>query len=96
MDEKDALAMDEKDPLKEFRNRFYLRPGEIYMDGNSLGLLSKDAEKSVIQVIDEWKTLGIGGWLEGDPPWFSYAESLSFHLSPLLGAGTFRHSKNAC
>ena len=39
-----ALALDRDDPLSAFRGRFHLLPDTIYMDGNSLGLLSKDAE----------------------------------------------------
>ena len=40
-----AEKMDREDKLAAFRDRFYLREGIIYMDGNSLGLCSKDAEK---------------------------------------------------
>ena len=38
-----AKKMDEGDSLKSFRDRFYTKDDEIYMDGNSLGMLSKDA-----------------------------------------------------
>lgn len=31
-----AMALDKEDPLSCFRQRFYLLPGKIYMDGNSL------------------------------------------------------------
>ena len=60
--------LDAADPLAPFRARFYLPPGApIYLDGNSLGLLSVDAEASVLRVLHEWKTLAIGGWLDGVP-----------------------------
>ncbi len=81
-----ARVLDEADPLRPFRERFYRREGEIYLDGNSLGLLSRDAEASVLRVLDEWKTLGIAGWTEADPPWFSFSETLSRSVAPLVGA----------
>jgi kynureninase len=56
------------------------------MDGNSLGLLSKDAEAELRKTIDEWGRLGIRGWLEGKPPWFYLAEELGAKVAPLVGA----------
>ena len=50
-----ALRMDAEDPLAQYRKRFYQIPGKIYMDGNSLGLLSKDAETSLKRVFEEWR-----------------------------------------
>lgn len=81
-----ARALDEADPLSPFRERFYRRDGEIYLDGNSLGLLSRDAETCVLRVLDEWKTLGIEGWTRANPPWFSLAETLSDQVASLIGA----------
>lgn len=72
-DEEHAHELDEKDQLSQFRERFYIPDGTIYMDGNSLGLLSKDAEKSILRILSEWKTLEIRGWLEAEPPWFHHA-----------------------
>ena len=85
VDEECAHNLDEEDPL-QFRDRFYTPEGIIYMDGNSLGLLSKDAEKSLIKAVTEWKTLGIKGWLGGTPPWFYLAETLGAAASNLVGA----------
>jgi kynureninase len=35
-----AVALDEKDPLKDFKSRFVISDPEIcYLDGNSLGRL---------------------------------------------------------
>ena len=39
----DARDRDAADPLKAFRRRFYVPDATIYMDGNSLGLLSPAA-----------------------------------------------------
>ncbi len=83
----DVHPLDAEDPLAPFRARFYLPPGApIYLDGNSLGLLSTDAEASVRRVLDEWKTLAIGGWLDGAPPWFTLAESLAARVGRIVGA----------
>lgn len=62
-----AYALDKEDPLSCFRQRFYLPPGKIYMDGNSLGLLSQDAEEVLLRFLDQWKGLGINGWLDAEP-----------------------------
>ena len=68
-----ARRLDAEDPLAKFRDRFYLIPNSLYMDGNSLGLLSRDAEESLLRIMDEWRTLGIGGWTGGKIPWIRYA-----------------------
>lgn len=81
-----AKKLDEQDVLKSFREKFYLNPGEIYMDGNSLGLMSKPAERAVHRMLEEWKTLGIRGWLGAEKPWYYYSEELSKGLAPLVGA----------
>ena len=82
-----ARKLDAADPLVGFRARFYTPPGGmIYLDGNSLGLLSHDAEASVRRVLDEWKTLAIGGWLEARSPWFTFAENLAARVAALVGA----------
>jgi kynureninase len=81
-----ALRMDAEDPLAVFRSRFYHIPGNIYMDGNSLGLMSRDAEETLLRVADEWKTLGIAGWGKGKIPWIDYGEALGAMEAPLVGA----------
>ncbi len=86
IDESFAHELDQKDPIKEFRNRFYLLNDSIYMDGNSLGLMSKDAEKALLRVMNEWKTMGINVWTKASTPLFYYAEGLSKKLAPLVGA----------
>jgi kynureninase len=81
-----ALALDAADPLATFRDRFYLPPGQIYLDGNSLGLLSQDAEASVRQAVEQWKQFGIAGWLNGEPAWFTLGEELGARMAHLVGA----------
>ncbi len=80
-----ARELDAVDPLRALRERFY-RPadGSIYLDGNSLGLLSCDAEAALLRALDDWKTRAIGGWL--DAGWFDLAERLAARVAPLVGA----------
>ncbi len=81
-----ALEMDANDPLARFRRRFFIPRDTIYMDGNSLGLLSKDGEAAAKRITEEWKSLGIEGWLGGETPWLGYAEALGAAVAPLVGA----------
>jgi len=81
-----AYTLDSKDSLARFRNRFYTPKHGIYVDGNSLGLLSNDSENSVLRILGEWKTLGIRGWLEAKHPWFYLAEELGAKCARLVGA----------
>jgi len=85
-DEKFARLLDKKDGLAKFRRRFHIPRGTIYMDGNSLGLLSKNAEKSLLRVLGEWKDVGIRGWLEAKRPWFYFGEEMGAMASMLVGA----------
>ncbi|MFO7827151.1 MAG: kynureninase [Bacteroidales bacterium] len=81
-----AVDLDTNDQLSKFRNRFYIPDDTIYFDGNSLGLLSKDAEDSLSRVLNEWKTKAIGGWLKGQRPWFYFAEEIGEMASKIVGA----------
>jgi kynureninase len=81
-----ALRLDAEDPLAGYKERFYRLRGSIYMDGNSLGLMSVDAERSLLRVMDEWRTLGIKGWGGAEVPWIGYAERLGELQAPLVGA----------
>jgi len=81
-----AEFLDQKDSLSNYRDEFYLQPGTIYLDGNSLGLLSKRAEQSLLDLLDSWKTLAIDGWMQGDHPWYYFAEKLGALSAPLVGA----------
>lgn len=80
-----ALARDAADPMRDLRDRFFL-PEAIYLDGNSLGLLSRDAEAAVLTALENWKRHAINGWLRADPPWFTAGEDLGALTAPLVGA----------
>lgn len=84
-----ALELDARDALAGFRDEFYpLSSGAIYMDGNSLGLLSKRAERATLDLLASWKQWGIEGW-EADVgdglTWFTLAEQLGDRVAPLVG-----------
>ncbi len=81
-----ARSLDASDPLAAFRSRFTLPTGLTYLDGNSLGPLSANARESLARVVEEWATLGIRGWTEGRPPWFTFAEELGSRMGRLMGA----------
>lgn len=81
-----ARKLDKQDILKHYRDEFYLLPNIMYMDGNSLGLLSKRAEQSLLSILDSWKKYGIDGWTQGEHPWFYFSETLSEMCAPLVGA----------
>ncbi len=81
-----AQQLDEKDELRAFKEEFYLPENQLYMDGNSLGLMSKRSEEALNKVIVSWKEKGIDGWTEGENPWFTYPEKLSERVAPIVGA----------
>jgi kynureninase len=81
-----ARELDARDPLAPFRDRFFCDPATLYFDGNSLGLLSRDAEQTLLRALDQWKHLAARAWLEADPPWVEYGERLGARVARLVGA----------
>jgi len=81
-----AHKLDSLDTLARFRQRFHIPRGTIYMDGNSLGLLSEDAEASLLERLNEWKTQAINGWFLPQHSWFYLAEELGAKCAKLVGA----------
>ena len=81
-----ARSLDAQDTLAHFRQRFHLPAEGLYLDGNSLGLCSKDAEAEVQQALEQWRTLGIDGWMKASPAWFTIGEELGALEAPLVGA----------
>ncbi|ENQ3105168.1 kynureninase [Bacillus cereus] len=81
-----ARQCDHHDELASFQHEFYKKEGTTYLDGNSLGLLSKRAEQSLLTLLDSWKQFGIDGWTEGQYPWYFLSEQLGELSAPLIGA----------
>nr|WP_309692567.1 kynureninase [Armatimonas sp.] len=59
----------------------------IYLDGNSLGLCTHEAEAAVLRTLAEWREWAIHGWTEGTHPWLFLAERTGAQLARLVGAG---------
>ncbi len=81
-----AKTLDEQDVLANFRSKFYIPKNKIYVDGNSLGLMPKLSEKSLLRIIEEWKTMAIDGWLNAEKPWFFFSENLGAQIATIVGA----------
>ena len=81
-----AKDMDHNDKMSTFKSEFYLPKNQIYMDGNSLGLMSKRSEKTLKELMSSWREKGIDGWTEGEAPWFTYPEKLSERVAKVVGA----------
>lgn len=79
-------AMDRADPLAPLRDHFVLPDGMIYLDGNSLGAMPKEAGARARDVVTrEWGTDLIKSW--NSAGWFDLPVRLGDKLAPLIGAG---------
>jgi len=80
-----AAVLDAADPLAKFRDRFRLRDGLIYMDGNSLGPLTNAARERLHKTIDdEWGEGLITSWLGAE--WSTAPRRIGDKIAALLGA----------
>ena len=80
-----ARALDAQDPLRGFRDRFVLPAGVVYLDGNSLGALPRDAIGRVARVVEqEWGRDLIRSWNLHD--WINSPVALGAKISRLIGA----------
>jgi len=81
----DCVALDAKDALAPLRDEFVLNEHEIYLDGNSLGPVSRAVATRVNEVInDEWGRGLVRGWNESG--WMAMPTRLGDRLAPLIGA----------
>lgn len=81
-----AAELDARDALAPIRDRFYVNEDQIYMDGNSLGMCSRDAEEGVLRMLEIWKQHEIGLWNVEDGRYFRYPSILGGMLAGLIGA----------
>lgn len=81
-----SKQLDQQDVLAKYKQEFFVEKETVYMDGNSLGLMSKRSEAKLHSLMDSWKTFGIDGWTEGEHPWFTLAEEMSARIAPIVGA----------
>ncbi len=84
-----ARELDSKDPLRRFRNKFFIprHNGKdcIYLTGNSLGLQAKTTSQYVQQELDDWATMGVEAHFKEKNPWMPYHESFPKLLSKIVG-----------
>ena len=85
-----AAALDEADPLRDFRDQFHIpRHGDseqTYFCGNSLGLQPKAVRNALIVELDDWANLGVEGHFLGKHPWMPYHEFVRESLAACVGA----------
>ena len=89
-DENFAIAMDERDPLKGYRERFLFpvtASGDcVYLCGHSLGLQPKTAATYIQQELEDWAHLGVEGHFRAKNPWMPYHRLLTEQTAKLVGA----------
>src|SRR4051794_38288285 len=56
--------LDAADPLAGFRERFELRDGPIYVDGNSLGRPPAATRERLAELHEQWAQRLVGGWAD--------------------------------
>ena len=80
-----CVARDRVDPLRGFRGRFVLPDGLIYLDGNSLGPMPRDAAGVLRHTIEQqWSQDLIRSW--NDAGWFDMPIRLGDRVGALIGA----------
>jgi kynureninase len=88
-----ARDLDAADPLADFRERFILPEGVIYLDGNSLGCLPRATPPRLAEVVaQEWGEDLIRSWNSAD--WISLPQRVGGKIAPLVGAQA--HEVIAC
>lgn len=98
-DEASARELDERDPLRRFRERFHLPRASayaanareadreaVYLTGNSLGLMPRSARALVDRQLDDWATLAGEAHFHGATPWFPFHEMFRESGARLVGA----------
>lgn len=86
LDRDAALQMDRNDGLAGFRDRFLLRDGLIYLDGNSLGPMQDGIQDRVRQCLEgEWGQDLIASWNKAG--WYTLPQRLGQKIAALIGAG---------
>ena len=84
IDLSNAKLLDKKDVLSKFHSLFYHQKNEIYFDGNSLGKLPLQAQKTIEEAVQkQWGEGLIRSW---NQYWLSLSSRISDKYSELLGA----------
>jgi kynureninase len=78
------LRLDAEDPLAPIREQFDLPPGLIYLDGNSLGAMPREARKRLSEAMSQWANGLISSW--NDAGWAEAPTRVGDKIGRLLGA----------
>ena len=85
-----AEELDQADPLKHYRNKFYIPQHNgrdtIYLCGNSLGLQPKSAKEHILRDLENWEKLGVEGHFTGEYQWVDYHKRFRKPIANLVGA----------
>ncbi len=85
-----ARSLDQKDPLKAYRERFHIpdKYGKpvIYFCGNSLGLQPKSTPQFVDTELQKWKDLAVEGHFTEPNPWVEYHKLGKSAFASMVGA----------
>lgn len=82
---KASAELDAADPLSQLRLQFVLPTDKIYLDGNSLGPLSRNVREHLTLVTNEqWAEDLIAGW--NTHHWIDLPLKVGNQLAPILGA----------
>ncbi|WP_194975424.1 kynureninase [Aquiflexum lacus] len=85
-----AREMDQKDPLKSFRDRFLFPQVNgkqaIYFCGNSLGLQPKSVQTYIQKELDNWANLAVDGHFHGEDAWYHIRKKSKPALAEIVGA----------
>lgn len=86
-----AAAMDARDSLAHFRERFCIPKTKsgadgVYLCGHSLGLQPKTARPYIEQELRDWADLGVEGHFHAKNPWMPYHRLLTQQTAALAGA----------
>src|SRR5438874_4376141 len=80
-----ATRLDAADPLAFARERFRLPRGVIYVDGNSLGPLPRDAPAALAEAAErQWGDDLIASWNKHG--WIDWPTRIAARLAPIVGA----------
>lgn len=85
MNKSEFMLMDQSDPLAHKRQEFCLNEGQIYLDGNSLGVLPESAKQRAQEVIGvQWGRDLITSWNKHS--WIDLPVEIGEKIAPLVGA----------
>ena len=85
IDESTCAARDAADPLRSLRDNFVLNPDEVYLDGNSLGVLPRATAARMQDVIaQEWGCGLIRSW--NTAGWIDLPQRVGNKIARLVGA----------